>query len=66
MVQVQLVPGQQVQDARKLLADGLANVGVESLRDALESWGAEWTGYVSEWVRAPRVGTHRSAAAGMQ
>lgn len=39
----------QVIEARKLLADGLANVGVESLRDALESWGAEWTGYVSEW-----------------
>lgn len=39
----------QVREARKLLADGLANVGVESLRDALESWGAEWTGYVSEW-----------------
>jgi len=39
----------EVRDARKLLADGLSDVGVESLRDALESWGAEWTGYVSEW-----------------
>eukprot|EP00913_Durusdinium_trenchii_P012754 g11975.t1 len=39
----------QVSEARKIIADGLANVGVESLRDALESCGAEWTGYVSEW-----------------
>jgi len=39
----------EIAEARGMMAHGLSSVGVESLRDALESWGAEWNGFISEW-----------------
>eukprot|EP00439_Symbiodinium_sp_Y106_P060742 s76_g9.t1 len=39
----------EITEARGMMAHGLSSVGVESLRDALESWGAEWNGFISEW-----------------